>query len=315
MSRLKSQEVADVVETSGATASGYARSPVSGANFIANIHRQELKFWVGKDAEAEVLPDKSHTQAVLNVVEPEREMTNHRLGTIYLDPTSKTAKDWDMDKLLKTATKDARRSNSIVSPVAGAKGSVEMLTDASQLEKNVLEAFGVKKKSDVLSEVYGRHVSFEVLDKMAVPESSMSLLVGIDEIAHFICALPKSANSVDDAHELLRPRNVKKGTPRQGEFFFKPVTDRILARLEKAFLEGRGLKWNEPLEMRGWVPSTHRGDLVLRSNGKSYVKGAIRDGREGRHEPLMLDTWHEVVRNREIEMPQQQTQSRTQYWD
>lgn len=33
---------------------------------------------------------------------------------------------------------------------------------------------------------------------------------------------------------------------------------------------------------------------------KMYVMGKIEDDREGRHKPLFLHRWHEVIRNTEV---------------
>lgn len=57
-------------------------------------------------------------------------------------------------------------------------------------------------------------------------------LFGMDEDSYFGCALPKNANSIDDAHNLLMPEEAKgKDFIRQGEWFFVPCdveTQRLL---------------------------------------------------------------------------------------
>ena len=53
---------------------------------------------------------------------------------------------------------------------------------------------------------------------------------------------------------------------------------------------------------------TEKGKRVV-TKGKKYVKGFVSDIRIGRHDPIFLETWHEVVRNTEI-VPKASEQTR-----
>lgn len=66
-----------------------------------------------------------------------------------------------------------------------------------------------------------------------VPASRQTFLVGRDEHSHFVSLLPKRVDNVSTAHQVLRPRNVPEGSPRQGEWFFVPANDRTKAELEE----------------------------------------------------------------------------------
>lgn len=65
---------------------------------------------------------------------------------------------------------------------------------------------------------------------------------------------------------------------------------------------------SRPLEPQ----SSHIG-LWVRHGSHRYALGLIMDTRVGRHEPLVLAGWHEIVRNREVVSVT--AQSRQRYWD
>lgn len=63
-------------------------------------------------------------------------------------------------------------------------------------------------------------------------KSTNHFLIGMDETHHFISPLPEQATSVKMAHRLLRGK-VKKGTTRQGEWFFIPVSRKRTVELNR----------------------------------------------------------------------------------
>jgi hypothetical protein len=133
--------------------------------------------------------------------------------------------------------------------------------------------------------------------------TTTSFLVGYDTHASrpFISQLRNPVNTVEEAHKELLPQGVKlkPDCKRQGEWFFNPVSQ----RLNKQLMHKVGTCHIGPIDAKTarWPYSTHKG-VTLQHDKKIYALGTIKDNRKGRHEPLCLDTWHEVIRNNEVEV-------------
>lgn len=150
-------------------------------------------------------------------------------------------------------------------------------------------------------------------------KKDVSILFGMDEIAHFISALPKAPKSVEEAHEMLKPKIAEKeGTLRQGEFFFVPCTDKEKKICAELLTSSSNIIFNGRLEN----DSNHESSMIIGKNIKAaiffprydnitkYVIGKIKDVRRDRHNPLVFSEFHHVVRNNEIKVAQS-----TRNWD
>lgn len=147
---------------------------------------------------------------------------------------------------------------------------------------------------------------------MTAPKTSMSLLVGFDEVRQFIAQLPKRVTSIDAAHRaLLPPGGARKGMLRQGEWFFVPVTADERIAIEASI--ARGGRFGTAIDRALESSSSHHGPSI-RVDGRTYAKGTIRDNRGARHAPLQLDDWYRVVRNNEVVSPTASHQ-RVRMWD
>ncbi len=126
-----------------------------------------------------------------------------------------------------------------------------------------------------------------------------SFLVGMDETSNFVCRLPEAVDTVEKAHEVLRPTGLLPHTVRQGEWFFVPVENEVVSIGDMNYMPNRTLQ--------GTTHSAeHTVEGYLRDkDGKItrhvlLAKGLISDSRKGRHAPVDLgDKWHEVIRNTE----------------
>jgi hypothetical protein len=146
---------------------------------------------------------------------------------------------------------------------------------------------------------------------MTAAESRLSLLVGMDEVAQFISALPADiVESVDEAHDLLRGR-VSPEAKRQGEWFFTPVTQ-AEARAINGYLHTTSHNVNGAQLEPG---SNHHASCIISVNRQRYVIGIVTDTRGTRHEPLLLPEWHRVSRNQERTVPAAMNQRTQTYWD
>ena len=143
----------------------------------------------------------------------------------------------------------------------------------------------------------GGYTRFPRILEATVPESLQTFLIGMDENTQFISALPRNnIKSVEEAHKVLKPRNLDESAKRQGEWFFEPVEEGMLSQSNIQKLWKRmGYRYLE----RG---SFHKGNVAsIKINGKMtmFAIGVIQDTRHGRHQPLLLNTWHKVKRNKE----------------
>ena len=216
-----------------------------------------------------------------------------------------------------TVSGDAKRRQAVVNVAEGDReitrdlevprvGAFDDLTEAQRSE--IIRRFPVFVPNGQLVEysILSRRSSWcRIRATVRAPKASFSLLMGFDEIRQFIAALPARASTVEEAHRLLRP-NVSRDARRQGEWFFDPATADERARIVRALHRG-AMAIVQPLE-RG---SSHRSS-VLRVGNDLFAIGSVIDGRVKHHKPLVLDDWHRVIRNAELEAP---TAGRRTMWD
>lgn len=141
-----------------------------------------------------------------------------------------------------------------------------------------------------------------------VPTFDNYFLIGYDEVKCFISQLPRPVTSVQDAHAALRPEGLVKGAVRQGEWFFNPCS-----KAEKQIInESRNRRTKTPLERN----STHSAEETVEINGVMYARGEIHDSRSLRHQKMILDDWHRVIRNLEVNVQEnRQENARPARWD
>jgi hypothetical protein len=130
-------------------------------------------------------------------------------------------------------------------------------------------------------------------------KTTNNFLLGVDESHNFIAPLPKKVASVHDAHMLLKPKGLRAGSLRQGEWFFEPCTKEECAKFDEMVDE----KGNTRVQSIELGQSTHIVKSGMRVDNVIYAIGFVTDKRHGHHASLFLPKWHKVVRNKEIPMP------------
>lgn len=137
-----------------------------------------------------------------------------------------------------------------------------------------------------------------------VPATKLYFLVGYDENHMFISCLPKKAESVDEAHRILLPKEVKgvKNYLRQGEFFFIPATEKELELIADA---DASTDDNYPLYLqKDGRDSDHEAQVVASVRKKNllldFCTGKVYNER---HKQLFLNGWYKVVVNNEVPNP------------
>lgn len=177
-----------------------------------------------------------------------------------------------------------------------------------------------------------------------VPATNQTFLIGTDEHSQFVCGLPKRVKSVQAAHEALRPKGVPKNAPRQGEWFFVPVTAKERKLIEADIADyprvttrhlidstwlGSALD-TENENLRYYYPDDTYHDcdddtshvaltahkVQIEKEHILFVRGYIVDdrspeNRNSRHAPMWLNDWHRPVRNLEVQFDSQDSET----WD
>lgn len=279
----RSREVCAKLREGDVITNAYKHGPLSDSICTVGTHMDVVRVWSGL-ADIDVRPDRTKRQAVMNIVEGDRQIEK-----VYGIMPKKGA--------------DGRISQDTIHFV-GQRAFPVGVPEGAEFSFEVLDYHYIMKQWRSTGE------GLKIRGTMKMPNTKLSLLVGMDEVAQFISALPENhVDSVAEAHDLLRG-NVPTHARRQGEWFFVPVDhhesiaiDRYLRRGEAAFRAAQ----LEP-------GSNHHASVLITVNRKRYAVGVVADLRGDRHYPLVLPTWHRVERNRELAVPASMSQ-RPVRWD
>ncbi len=276
----KSREIAETLEKAGISASAYGRGPVSKEVASINLDRGRIRIWPGL-AEISIYPDKRKKQAVVDVVEKARRITRTYELSNYRSELSE--EEW----------KQKAKYDFPVWLPNRRFISIELGPIQDDRFRNYRQ---IRSVTTIVS----------------LSGTKQSFLVGVDEKANFICALPKRVTSVAEAHESLRPADVPADAPRQGEWFFVPASKKE-QKVIYNYLQRFPRRFQIQSLEASWIP-THTAPMVM-VNKQRYATGVVYDYRgSGRHEPLVLDGWYRVVRNLERAAPAGMSRTVT-HWD
>jgi hypothetical protein len=219
--------------------------------------------------------DKKLRQAVINVVEPARTVSQ----TVSLH------KNCFPSNSTKESRRDKFRRNFDTAMPPGTTYEVEEQT--------------LKSKAD-----------FRIAKVTAsVPASNMYFLVGFDESHMFVSMLPEKATTPKEAHRTLLPVELRKRSDylRQGEFFFVPISKEDLKRISA---KGFHYEIDQALPlMKNGDESDHVADVTLippHPWNECFVTGMISNDRHR----LFLNGWYRVMINLELPNP-----GDSQLWD
>jgi len=279
----QNQRVIDLLKKAGVRASFYTRPPLNKETFTLSMdNKNEIRIWPGI-AEIQIHSGTGDSrrlkQAVITASERRREITE-TLNLVRRGPNWKPQLAIDYSQLRLPESAKTRISKSEFDPE---------VQDGDWRGMWTIELVHV------------------------VPASVQSFLVGTDESSQFVSALPKPCKTLEEAHRALRPKGVPLGCPRQGEWFFVPVSASVAKKLGDRAAQATGGVFGTPIfagRLEGG--SSHWGHILTRLDKQLYATGLIRDSRKGRHEPLWLDGWHKVVRNTELRT---NPTTSTTYWD
>lgn len=278
-------------------ATAYSRGPIRDEIMTMSVNNGELlRLWSGT-AEFEVFPDKSRRQAVVQVHEDARTFSE-------ILRVSRRNRSWSNRNLTRLQIpNDKIRRNVLLEVTPEIQNWINppgYSVTSSDLQKH-FDTSDWKIPSGVYSE--GSCVMELIHD---VPETDTAFLVGMDETAHFVAQLPEKVQSVDEAHDVLKPALAKgvNDVKRQGEWFFVPVTNPSILK---------ELTAREPsLRMERLETFSSHSATMVNYQHRKYALGLVADRRKGHHKTLLLPTWHRVIRNLEVNEPRTRSRRR---WD
>lgn len=289
--RDRVREIDGWLKEAGIRTKPYVNPPLHRDVFALTMDRNHLRLWPGQ-ATVEVATDKKLRQAVIVATEDRREITQtYVISTRQNDhPTKRQVFD----------------SFPVFVPRRRfGKWSVKDMTTQSERERRRVE----QERQGHNRFVYYT-TQWEVTASIVVPPAETTFLVGYDERRQFISMLPKRVNSVEKAHRVLRPAGVPADAPRQGEWFFVPVSKRTSAKLDEYVQAHPTQLAMAPLE---WGSSHHA--VRIRMDGQWYATMVVYDARSDHHGPLKLNGWHRIVRNNEVVPRNSQTRVAQRMWD
>jgi hypothetical protein len=305
--RDRSKEIDGWLREAGIKTKPYINPPLDKDVFALTMDGNNLRFWPGL-ATIEVDTDKQKRQAVMVVNEGRREIT----------------RTWQMNTagqsrpVAPTREMVFREFPVYVPRRRFGKYSVRDLTPSDVQRAREQEYKEYVQASDSYTTYSTRQrprppyftTQWEITATIIVPESETTFLVGFDERRQFISMLPKRANSVEQAHRILRPAGVPDDAIRQGEWFFVPVSPTVSKKLDDYVQRHPTQLWMAPLENY----SSHHA-VRIRMNGDTYANMVAFDTRKDHHGPIKLDGWHRVVRNTEVVPRNSQARVAQRMWD
>lgn len=269
------------LESVGITVKEYARGPLGKDNFAINISGDKIRFWKGA-AEIKIRTNKRKRQCLLTVFEKARVVKEKITRESFHDVSTKYKTIKEALEAISVHSWNSRLSvpNSTFH-VVGFKQS--NFTDYnSNLVKNGRIVYDIEHRTK---------------------DTTTTFLVGYDESSSnkpFICQLKDNPDSFADAYQSLLPKGVtlKDGHKRQGEWFFNPVGEKLTRELNSLVNKA---KWRTMDYTGGYTGTSSHRSLIVRHKSKNYAFGVVKENRKGRHEDLILNGWHEVLRNNEKE--------------
>lgn len=284
-------------------ATAYSRGPIRDEIMTMSVnHGELLRLWSGT-AEFEVFPDKSRRQAVVQVNEDariiseilnlnkwDRSFNNHRLTNLQI-PNDKIHRN-ELLEITQEVANWVRKSTGVLQ------------IHPAMLQKH----FDTSDWRIPAGNYFEGSVIVELIHE--APATDTTFLVGMDETAHFVAQLPEKVQSVDEAHDVLKPALAKgvDDVKRQGEWFFVPVTNPSIIK---------ELTAREPLlRMESLEGNSSHSATIVNYQHRKYALGLVVDRRKGHHKTLLLPTWHRVIRNLEVNEPRTRSRTRSRRrWD
>jgi|19_taG_2_1085344.scaffolds.fasta_scaffold00919_10 hypothetical protein len=303
------------LESVGINVTPYKRGPLGKNPFSLSVDNDKIRIWEG-GADIVVRTNRRKKQCLLTVTEKSRTV-KEKTRIVRTANEKAEGNKFKPGRTFSTYEEAAKYSETPYKPT---RSNCRIFVPNSRFSQKFLSAQTARDS------IYRhRTIVFNFELKQNAGKTTSTFLVGFDESASakpFICLLKDNVDTFEDAYKSLLPVDVKLHPKhkRQGEWFLNPVHD----KLEYELLKYSALNHKELCTMRlngamrngswsGWSKvniSSHEGTCV-NYEGKLYAIGEVKDVRKGRHEPVYLDSFHEVIRNNEAVEPERNVRN----WD
>lgn len=204
--------------------------------------------------------------------------------------------------------------------VGGSDNVVEILSTDTKHHQLVIQVLEPERVILTSSFRWVRNKRVEVINRTVTSSETKWYLTGEDEGHLFICQLPFKASTVKQAHEILKPRELRNTTAykRQGEWFFLPLTTEECGAIDQALydqahnINNSRFSYYSPEKVTEvtLVRSVGLGRFIGASAGRPHVADEIvkfnnMEFARGRivhpdHVTRTLKDWHRVLRNTEV---------------
>lgn len=245
-----------------------------------NSKRDGIQVKIPDGLDLKVKANKRLRQAVINVTEPAREFEEDAFDYFFVEEEFKNIEEFkkirDFDYIFQSLIDECTKVQDAEHEIVSIDPSFSECLDG------------------------GFDVGIFCRIKIKAPAQTNSFLVGFDEEHTFICQLKEVANSVKQAHDLLRPEGISKDAIRVGEYFFDPADIEV----EYEYVRYGEIYTEEEIETeygpeKQDVFSDNHYANIYRDYDATYVSGPVSDLR-GHHKTIFLDKWYKVVRNNEV---------------
>ena len=277
----------------------YAQAPLGKNIFVIGISdrykkAERISLWPGRVARAGIATDKRYGQVVLSVFEKGQRVEG------------RNSLAWGSDNVSLADIKKEWRQH---------------VRTAFPAETRCLKI----EEAGRVSAGWGGRTLRRIKYTLRTPTAERCFLLGHDTDGNhvFISMLPTKASSVIDAHNILLPDGVPKGSLRQGEFFFIPAPEfdpgeaikvernlglwTVVGTRKQA--KGRGFWGGYQHQISDHTATELAVDWV---NGVQYARTSVKNTR---HAPLDLAIWHKAVPNNEVPNPRPAGRGGGTSWD
>lgn len=178
----------------------------------------------------------------------------------------------------------------------GDKNTRIRVLDLDKEKKQVVLNVHEPKRTFKMRQLDFRTRKVEMIEH-TTPDYNRAFLVGMDQTHYFIAQLPKIVPSVEMAHRILKPHEIRdvKNIKRQGEWFFVPVNakeERSIDEAKRDFM----VTIQKNFVISGRPKHAHVADEAIKTELGTFVFGKIK---HPDHYPLFLHKWCKFVHNNE----------------
>lgn len=285
MRKLSKDKTLKALKETGISITEYKRGPLGKYNFslAKTPSGNGLRVWIPEGTDVEISTNKKKSQAVLRVVEKARKVRNY--VDVYIG-------QFAVEEL--AVKKESNPTLEKLKEIHNRERNYDLNVNELGTYTFVPNSTFVPERTDIHPAGWG-HV--RVYGYSKTRKTTTTFLIGVDENKHFVSVLKEHVDTVDEAHQSLRPEGLSDQAVRQGEWFFDPIDEEEELEILRDMAVNRQKFQRSPLE---WSSSHSAKSHTY--NKQRFAIGKVKDKRRGYHKALELRRLHRVVRNNEVKV-------------